>query len=128
MHLYICKLNQDITKAHSSNNKYKLFSEFRPMFDIYASRFRCVLYLYNGKNTCAMTKTLAPEFKWIYLRNISVEKHTSPRRTNGWAVQDDARTSGGNKYAKVCYKMIFFNCQNVFMKKMNVRRKKTMYL
>lgn len=34
-----------------------------------------------------MTKTLAPECKWIYLRNVSVEKHTFPQRINSLAVQ-----------------------------------------
>lgn len=67
---YYCKLNQDITKAHLS--KYKLFSESCPMLGICAPRSRCVLY--TEKNTCVMTKTLAPECKWIYLRNVSVEK------------------------------------------------------
>lgn len=124
---YHCKLNQDITKAHLS--KYKLFSEFCPTLGICAPRSRCVLYI--GKNTCAMTKTLAPECKWIYLRNVSVEKHTSPRRTNAWRSKTTRRlpavTNMFSVYVKVYSKMISFNCQNIFTKKMNAIKKKRIF-
>lgn len=114
---YRCKLNQDFTNSHLSRHR---LSDYCPMVDI-PWRPRCMLC----ENTCVMTKTLAPECKWIYVlakRQCWKARVTTNGTTAG---QNDARTSGGNKCvlfsvnAKVYSTMICFNCQNTYMRKKN---------
>jgi len=90
---YCCRLNQDFTKAHLS--KYRLLSECCPTRGIFA--YRGLDAYHTGKNTCAMTKTLAPECKWIYLRNVSAETSLTCSRQNA------TRISGDNKYVVFQY-------------------------